>query len=665
MRTALHQSLALLALAQVACVRPPAVEPEPEVVEAPVKPDAGPGPIVIPYDAGVSSPAVYAGEPCPPETFGQLDDGDGGVVDTPDGAVVYGLCAVTRSLRSEPKLNGKPVPGLVTLEWAGGGYESIIERVPDPNGRLDVRVLRGRYDEFRYQPSGVFPTHKGFETYGPIDMTRDQSRTLAVNKWSVRGSAVFGGLPFTPSTNPHDVQLDAYGLPQGQIVMASSAAGAYEVSLLEGVFALFLSSPPQALYGTELLRYNVSGGRNLVLDRELAYDIEVPTRLLEGSLTIDGQAFPDRRPGADFHLDFTVPGERDATVRTHHEGGLAEFSSMVPAGKYAVKLDLVQASDAHLPSQVWGYQLSSFLDLTRDNTISANFNTFWVEGGVLVDGRPPRPNPAYDMTFYMFGFAGAAQTQSGLIYEVPMDSANFQLRVFPGNYYVAMMLDDELAENLVAGFYVVDRYFQVHGNTRLPVNIETREFTGRLLVDGAPPPEGRIAGTLWFRNRDLENQNSFYWRRLQTASDGSFRVRLPKGEYEVFFIIDSDTFPDYASGRQLMIPGLDVKAQDQQQDLLYDTIHVTGPIRVDGQAVADNAGGPDVGLKLRRHSDSGEWSWGFQGGKANYTMRVPKGDYALDFVIHRGAIDGVAWGNAPMGLRMSASKKDDTPTDVR
>jgi hypothetical protein len=100
------------------------------------------------------------------------------------------------------------------------------------------------------------------------------------------------------------------------------------------------------------------------------------------------------------------------------------------------------------------------------------------------------------------------------------------------------------------------------------------------------------------------------------------------------------------------------------QDLNYQTVAVTGPLRVAGAVVEDTIGGDEVGLKLTRQSDLREWEWGFEGGKSDYVMRIPEGDYALDFVINENAIDGVAFGNAPMGRRINVIKPN-TPLDTR
>jgi hypothetical protein len=608
----------------------------------PNKPDGGTGVIILPYDASTNYPEVYAGEACPAESFGQ--------VSTSDASVTIGVCVALRTLSGQALLNNAPAPSNINLKFVAGNFQSEIDRTVDSLGGYQVKIMRGRYDLLKYWPLGVFPTHEGHLDFGYLDMTRDQNRSLVARSHKLRGGVSYGGLPFVPSSFPQDVGLQAFGSPQVQSSAVASSGGSYELSMLEGQFALFLSAPSQSLYGTELRAYQLNTS-NLEFNRDQEFDISIPTSLIEGEITIDGLPIPDRHPGPDFQLSYVRPGDKEAQVATKHEGGLSGFAALVPKGSYGVKFDFVGGADRHYPAEVFGKPISTFIDVTNaDGHLSANLNTFHIEGGIAIDNQQIVPRPSYNWRMFMFGFNTATDSSSFLKYEVPLDSASFSLRTFPGNYFVALYVNDGLAPDLAEGFYIVDRYFQVTSNRSLPIRIDTSMFTGTLKIDGQVPPTGKSAGTMAFRNRALTAQFSWYYRKITVNEDGSFSVRLPKGEYEVYFTIDNETFPNYASGRQRMRSRVNLN-ESTSEALDYNTIEVSGPIRVDKKIVEDTLPGPEVGLILTRAQDSREFEWNFSGGTPNYTLRIPAGDYGVDFVIKEKAIEGVAFGNAPMGTR--------------
>lgn len=648
-------SIALLVMLALGCPEPAGpLTPEPmgEVVVR--RPDAGRPPVVVtPADAGEVVPAWVAGEPCPPEAFGRLVLDDGGVESFGDAGVVFGICASLRTVSGVAVLDGRPAAGL-KLEFKGANVRAEYEKLLPASGQYEVKVLRSNYDIFYFQPSGVFVTHEGQIDTGRLDLrTADQTRRLETRTHTLAGAALFGGLPFTPTRTPYDTGFETYGASRlgyaaAQRVSTQSQAGAYELKLLEGQFAIFLNAPPAALYGTELRRY-MAHPSQLTFDRDQSFDLDIATATLEGEVLLDGRPLPDRKAGADFSLAYTVPGEREATVLTHHEGGYETITGMVPKNEYNVSLNFVGTPDKTYPSEISNISLVGAIDLRQDRRLTAHLGTEIVEGSISIDGQPVPSKPSYNWNLFMYGFAGQATTQNFLEYRVPLESASFQLRAFAGNYFTVLQLSDEFADDLVDGWFVVDRFKEVQGPTRMPIDIHTGLYTGKVLIDGVPPKPGTSVGNFWFANRSPEYRNSFFRRAVVTAEDGQFRVRLPVGSYEVFFNIDRDVYPEYASGRQLVNAQLLVEQRGTvNDDLIYNTVVVTGPIRVGGQVVKKLVGGEEVGVRLTRGDDR-VFEWGFSGGAPNYRLRVPPGNYELDFVVNPRGVEGVAWGSAPMG----------------
>ncbi|HEY1087514.1 MAG TPA: hypothetical protein VGE37_07460 [Archangium sp.] len=606
------------------------------------------GVIVLPPDRPVTPwPSIYASEECPAEAFGGFDAGSG------DAGLRFGICIALHTLTADAFLDGRPETKPIEVHFQAGGFESEATRLPDSSGVFQVKVMRSRYDNLVHQPGGVWPNFEGFINHGYADMTRDLNVSMRAISHLLRGAVRFGGLPFRPSTFPQDVWFDAYGVPDWQMSMVTSQGGSYELRLLEGIFGLFLSTPASSLYGTELRKYPVTLNRNITFDRDQEFDVDIPTSLLEGSITIDGQPLADARRGTDFTITYTRPGDNEASIFSHHEGGLPTFTSLVPKGQYGAILDFTGAPNRTLPSRIFGKPLQA-LDLRQDTTLVADWSTLSIEGSILIDGVPPRPNPNYNFQIYMFGMAGATAGSSFLLYEIPMDTASFNIKSFPGLYFTAISLDENLASDLAAGFWVIDRYYELYNNRSMPIALETARFSGRITIDGkAPPPAARV-GTFTFRNRALTGQWSWFTKAVVAGEDGSFTVRLPKGDYEVYFTIDRETFPEYASGRELIFSRVPLD-RDAVLDFNYETLEIRGPLRVGGEVVRDVVGGPEVGLRMQRQQDFQNFEWGFNGGREDYVLRVPKGSYAMDFVVYENGIPDVAFGNAPMGLKLNVA----------
>lgn len=643
--------MAVLALALAGCqCGPTATAPDAGEEELVVPPKRDSGVVVLPPDPPVTVwPETFASEPCPPESFGL--EADGGLATT-DGGLRFGICIVLHTLTADAFLDGVAETKPVTVQFIAGGFQSELARQPDPQGLLQVKVMRSRYDILQHQPGGVWPYFEGFIDHGYADMTRDMQSNFRATSHLLRGAVRFGGLAFRPNIFPQDVWFEGYGSPSWQRSMVTSQGGSYELRMLEGSFGLYLNTPAVSLFGTELRKFPVTPTANLTFDRDQEFDVDIASSVLEASITIDGQPLPDARPGTDFTITYTRPGDTDATVYSHHEGGLAGFSSLIPKGVYGTTLDFQGVANPTLPSRIFGKSLQQAVDLRQDTTFTADFPTRAIEGSILIDGVPARPNPNYNFQLYMFGVAGATAGSSFLMYEVPLASSSFRIKAFPGNYFTILSLDEGLADELASGFWIVDRYFQLAADRSMPIVLETARFTGRITIDGQPPVPHKRVGTFTFRNRALSGQYSFFQKGFEAGEDGSFAVKLPKGEYEVYFTIDRETYPEYASGRQLMFSRVPLM-EDGAFDMNYETQLITGPLRVDGKVVADTIGGNEVGLRLQRQQDFQIFDWRFNGGQDNYVLRVPKGTYAPDFVIFENAIDGVAWGHAPMGMKLN------------
>lgn len=591
---------------------------------------------------------LYAAEPCPADVFSTPDGGWSYVNDA--GVFRFGICIQLHTLTASAFLDGQPETQPIETHFIGAGFESQIKLAPDSTGLLAIKVMRQKYDLLHHQPGGVWPNFKGYLEHGYTDMTKDQTRDFSAFSHTLRGGVHFGGLPFVPNTFPQDVWFNGFGEPAWQMSMVSSAGGSYELKLLEGDFGLYLSTPAVSLYGTELRDFNVRPGQNVSLYADTELDIDIPTSVLEATVTLDGKPVPDARPGPDFSLSYARSGDSTTSVISHHEGGTANITSLVPKARYGISLDFDGVADRTYPKTISGLTAGAGIDLTSDNTFNVDFPMLPIEGGILIDGVPPPGNPFITLDMFMFARADDTSGHGFLFYSIPFNSASFNIRAPKDLYFVVVKLDASLAPSLASGYWVVQRYFEHYQADTMPISINTSRLTGRIKVDGQLPATNRATGTLYFQNRALEGQWSWFQAGVTPSEDGSYEVRLPKGLYTVYFELDPGAYPTYASGRWLVADLVDL-SEDAQFDINYNTVELSGPLRVGGQPVADVGPGYEVGMYFQYRR--ARLMWQFPGGTDEYTVRIPAEDYEMSFFINENAIDGVAWGEAPMGFTMN------------
>ncbi len=612
---------------------------EPELDGGRPPPDAGPpvgkpdgGPVIPP-------PPFIAGEACPPDAFSA----------EPDAGVRFDLCIALQTQSGLATHNGAPLKAPFALRWvASSGYESEYAGSADAMGRYDVRVLRSRYEQVLYQPTEIFPTHQGEADLGVVDLTADRMKDLPVKSAQVSGTALFGGLPWKSLAQPLDTTIIAGGLPS-QASAVQSDAGTYAVRLMQGVFELAVAVPRESLGDTSLRGYPVAGLSTLSADTVV--DIALMPRELSGTLTLDGKPFPDRVKGAhDYSLGYTVATVPTPVVTTYHEGGVAQFKALLPENRYDVTLEFEDRADAVYPSSVTNLRVASGLNLATTSQLNIALDTWTLEGAVAVDGVAVPVSANTKLNFYAYAYQGAFNGDWFVsYYEIPNTTATFEFRAFPATYYLALYLESALHPELAEGWYVVDRELTVDKDLTVPIDIQTTMLEGTLHIDGVPANASVFSGTLTFVPTAQSLQQGTYRYRVRT-SDGSFRMRLPRARYEVYFEINPQAYPEHASGRQRVQVGLDGMGDTTSLAVRYVTRRVVGPLRVGGAALPDSRGVlPEARLELSRDIDHVVFRKALEGGRGDYSLRIPAGDYVPTFVLEKDALPKTAWGAAPVG----------------
>ena len=596
----------------------------------------------LPVDAGLSIhvpsapfPADGAFEDCNAALLpGALDAG------AASGDIYFPVCVALRQVSGAAAVNGVPVGQTVSWTLKTSDYSSQYVDSPQDGG-WSFRALRSPYDDFTWHPVEIFPTHDGPLSTGPMALLTDQSRDLATTAWAVSGTARFGGAPWLPSTNPRDFTLAAGSPAYSQSASATTADGGYAVRLVEGNYGLAVSMPKEALGTTSISGYPLA--LPLQLHQPATVDVDIPAALLEGSLTVDGQPLPDRVPGgADYTLEYERSGKSVAT--SAHEATPGTLRAVLPRDTYAVHLLFPDAVDRQLPSYLEHFRLTPALSLLQDQNVQFQLSTFRWEGAILLDGQPVPSLPGALWTMYAYGYWTQARPWFVAYYTVPADVPSFLLKLFPSTYYLLLWLDEGFHPDLAAGWFLIDAYKQVTQDFSQVVDVETREFTGTLTIDGQPASSPLAVGSLTFQNSDDQ-----YKKRIETR-DGTFRVRVPKGTYDVYFTVDGDAYPGYAVGRVKVASGVDLTV-DASRALTYDTVRVTGPLQLAGAAVPDAlAAGAEVTLKLYPLASPYAFTATLEGGTGAHAFRIPPGHYDVDVVLAEGVLPKMAWGRAPYAV---------------
>ncbi|MFL5320397.1 MAG: hypothetical protein ACJ790_12125 [Myxococcaceae bacterium] len=599
-----------------------------------VRPDAGhTSDGGIPYTS-YTFPEGTAYEPCTTDTEGRAADGG-----MPNPDVYLPLCIALRKVDGFAQLNGAPVQQSVHWSAEATGYGSDYDDGTD-GGLYSFKVLRGDYTHFKWHPSDIYPTHQGPIDTGAISLLSNVHRDLAVTAHWLSGRLTFGGIPWISSTNPPDLTVNAASFATPQSASTSTANGNYNVRLIEGTYQLAIDVPKEALGSTELAGYPLTGITNLQADTTVSQDL--PVSLLTGSLLIDGEPIPNIvSTGPDYYLEYDLNGA--PVVATTHEGADGNLRAVVPSNTYAVSFGFSALPNRTLPDQLINKQLSASLNLAQDRTQNWNLSTVHWEGALLVDGQPVPGQAGTVWTLYAYGYdSGPNDPWFVAYYDVPFDQASFNLRMFPKTYFLELYIDERFHPDLMAGWYIYDRQKDIVTNTSGVINVDTGELFGTLNIDGQPASNVNSAvGTLV-----LSGAEGSFSRKLETT-DGTFHVRVPKGTYDIAFVINQDAYPEYASGRYTLQKSVNLSSR-QNVTLNYNTVRVAGPLAVDNALVPNTSlSTNELSLVIAPSIGNGTWHKKLEGGQSWYSFRIPEGDWDVDVQIEEQALPNTAWGSAP------------------
>lgn len=601
--------------------------------------DAG-GPVV---DAGRPPPEDTAHVPCDPSV--QDARGDAG----PE-ATWLELCVGLSTLEGTAFLDGVPTTAPIQLVLQGPDAESAARLTPDVAGAWSIEVLRGLYDQLLYRPTelaSAATSHEGLLPLGPVDLRTDAVRHLTAESGYVEGVVTIDGAPLRGATALPNFTLTLPGTPTPQSARTFTTRGAYSMRFFESQSLMRLSISREELGDLELS--NFRHGSLLVLGTQATQDFALHTAKFTSQVRFDGVPIPNRSQGDEYRIELTQAGETRSSVSLHHDVARStHLSAAVPRGSYGAKLYLSPVVDPRYPSYLYDYPLSAALDLSADRAEDFNLTTVRAEGSLMLDGVPLEPQPTRRWQLYAYGYGNPDGSTFVSMFDVPFESAGFELRMLPSkDFYLLFYLSPALEGRLPTGWYVVDTAREILTDVALPINVETQDVRGSVSLPGLTPASvSGPLGRLFFSGE----KGSFHLD--VTDPSGAFEVRLPLATYRVFFDPDPSTFADLARGRYPLASQVVVGAATPVDlALRLESSLVVGPVRIDGELLPDTLlNGPEARLVLERTTDGYTFTAPLFGGHADFRTRAAPGRYAVSFELLDGALPGAASGRASLGL---------------
>lgn len=556
------------------------------------------------------------------------------------------LCVGLSTLSGEATLDGLPTTAPVALTLRSNSAESVGEAHPGATGAYALRVLSAQYDHLLYHPDALGPGHEGAVPQGPVDLRADAVKRLSAQSWILEGVTTFDGSPWKSGTQAPDLTLTLEGLPAPQQIVTATASGAYRVRALDGQSQPRLSVTREALGDISLYRYKVDPG--LSLTSNLTRDFHLPASTLEVALTLDGLPVPDRRPGDDLQLELGQQGETVPAVYSYHDVSKSSLlTARVPRGQFSLGLYLSPVVNPRYPAYLYDFQLAPNVDLTADRQLAFDLTTVAVEGTLSIAGQPVTPDPSQRWQLYAYGYGNPDRPGYVAIYDLPLESAGFNLRFLPSNlYYLLLYLTPALEPRLPNGWFMLETGKAILQDLSMAIEVPAVPLDGELFLEGASVP---LEGTLHF-----SSQHGSFFREHRNGS--TFSVLLPHGTYKIWFEPSAGSMPGYARGRYLLGTGFIVDGKQPQLAASFDIVTraVGGALRVGAAPLGDTlAGKPEGRLTLQRLSDGSRFTFDYADGSSAHAFRAPAGEYTLSFELFRGALPETAAGRLTLPGNLS------------
>lgn len=282
-----------------------------------------------------------------------------------------------------------------------------------------------------------------------VALTASGALDLDVPLVKVSGAVTLDGAAF-PSATVARGRL-GFTLGQGSTLTSRSlgtAGGAlYQVSLLPGAYGLSFVANPASCDGKTVPRVPCASGllSTATLSADGALDVDLPSVVVTGQVTLQGQALPDL-PGSRGALTFTAQALPGATVDLGRSGAVA----------YALRLLKGSHTLTYLPGGVCDGKSAPAMpctsgelqraQLTADGNLDVDVPVVKVSGAVTLRGQPLPNLPASRGQLDFLRSDGSASAPLG-----STGAGTYGLALLPGDYVVRHDANRALCDGLTAG----------------------------------------------------------------------------------------------------------------------------------------------------------------------------------------------------------------------
>lgn len=393
------------------------------------------------------------------------------------------------------------------------------------DGSYSVRIVPGVY-EVHYASkvsNGAAPVNAD-AFIGAIDLTGEGAvdRPIDIGVTTVTGDFLLDGVP-APASVYERGRIALRDVTTGaEIELGQTSDGSFSIPVVPGTY--------EVVYGHlagQLVPRNAAARLQPLLvpaGGTFAHDVDVPTTLLSGALTVGGLPAPaDPANRGELRLR-SVDGDDQVVLGSTGEGS---YSVRVVDGSYEV-FYAQQTSTGDVPANTNARIGKDTYTLPTDAIGDIDVPVVTLSGVVTLDGAPPPTSEYDDGRIYL---RNAETGDSVLLGNTRLGS--IAATVIPGDYevfYVVEAAGAVVPQNSGAKLGDVSVPEQI-APFALPLDIPVATLTGEITVDGGPPPFGDTDRA----NLVLEDTQTGDTVFLGEVSAGAFAVPLTSGTYVVWY----------------------------------------------------------------------------------------------------------------------------------